>query len=198
MPARFFFATEHAKTNVMTLAPPRLVPEKPFPPYAYVPGLFPHPTKDRRGHQFSTSPETDFSVENWENSKLYLFAIDLFNYGFYWEAHEAWESLWTALGRTGTGADFLKGLVKLAAAGVKVRESKIAGVQVHAKRAKELFELVHTTMGTETHYMGLVIADLIEFSAEIENDPPRFYLESGEKPAVAVVFSYFLFPGQEI
>ena len=47
---------------------------------------------------------------------------DLLNHGFYWEAHEAWETLWHAAGRKGEIADFLKGLIKLAAAAVKARE----------------------------------------------------------------------------
>ena len=30
----------------------RLLPERPFPPYAYVPGRFPHPVRDPQGHSF--------------------------------------------------------------------------------------------------------------------------------------------------
>ncbi len=74
-----------------------------------------------------------------------MHAIDLFNHGFYWEAHEAWEALWHAAGRKGAAADFLKGLIKLAAAGVKAREGRAAGVRQHAQRAEELF----THMATE-------------------------------------------------
>ena len=36
------------------------------------------------------------------------------------KSHVAWESLWMACGRKGAVADFLKGLIKLAAAGVNV------------------------------------------------------------------------------
>jgi hypothetical protein len=51
--------------------------------------------------------------------RAYLRGIDLFNFGYWWESHEAWEGLWRACGRRGPAADFLKGLIKLAAAGVK-------------------------------------------------------------------------------
>ena len=56
---------------------------------------------------------------SWSQSHDYLLGCDLFNHGYYWEAHETWEGLWNACGRSGTTADFLKGLIKLAAAGVK-------------------------------------------------------------------------------
>jgi len=61
--------------------------------------------------------------------------IDLFNGGYYWESHVALESLWIACGRKGIVADFLKGLIKLAAAGVKGLEGKPEGVKSHSGRA---------------------------------------------------------------
>ncbi|MBI1348759.1 DUF309 domain-containing protein [bacterium] len=70
---------------------------------------------------------------------MHRHAIDLFNHGYYWEAHEAWEALWVAVGRSGPVADLLKGLIKLAAAGVKLRAGNAAGVQRHAQRARQLF-----------------------------------------------------------
>jgi predicted metal-dependent hydrolase len=112
-----------------------------LPPYSYVPGLAPHPTSDERGHSFGRHeplPRAE-EVANLIDSPQYRFAIDLFNHGYYWEAHEAWESLWHAAGRRGPTADFLKGLIKLAAAGVKAREASAAGVQRHAARAEALF-----------------------------------------------------------
>ena len=72
----------------------------------------------------------------------FRYGVDLFNHGYYWEAHEAWEGVWHACGRRGRLADFLKGLIHLAAAGVKSREGNLNGVVKHAERAKELFEIV--------------------------------------------------------
>src|SRR5262245_36145977 len=119
---------------------PRYCPERPLPPYSYVPGLAPHPTSDPRGHSFGhVEPQPPALDESsYSNNATYLYAIDLVNHGFYWEAHEAWEALWHAAGRRGTTADFLKGLIKLAAAGVKVREGRAAGTKQHADRAAEL------------------------------------------------------------
>jgi predicted metal-dependent hydrolase len=80
------------------------------------------------------------TVDNWRANPHYLRAVDLFNFGYYWEAHEAWEGLWIAAGRTGPVADALKGLIKLAAAGVKAYEGRPAGVRRHARRALELLD----------------------------------------------------------
>ena len=112
-----------------------------LPPYSYVPGLTPHPTSDPKGHSFGVDPPAAAPLEeaSFGGNPTYLHAIELFHHGFYWEAHEAWEALWHAAGRSGATADFLKGLIKLAAAGVKLREGRAAGVRLHARRARELF-----------------------------------------------------------
>src|SRR5688572_20912239 len=113
---------------------PRYCPERPLPPYSYVTGLTPHPTSDPRGHSFGQHepPPAPLDEATYRNNPIYRYAIDLFNHGYYWEAHEEWEALWHAAGRAGTTAEFLKGLIKLAAAGVKAREGRPAGVRQHA------------------------------------------------------------------
>jgi len=68
-----------------------------------------------------------------------------FNAGFYWEAHEAWESFWHALGRTTPEARCVQGLIHLTAACVKIREGKAAGVKSHTQRARELMAKVEAT-----------------------------------------------------
>ncbi len=119
---------------------PKRYSDRPLPPYSHVPGLTPHPVSDPRGHMHGDEEEDPpaLSPDDWERSPTFLYAIDLFNYGFYWEAHEAWEQLWIAAGRVGPTADFLKGLIKLAAAGVKLREGNSEGVLRHGKRAEQL------------------------------------------------------------
>jgi predicted metal-dependent hydrolase len=119
--------------------PPRYSARQ-LPPYSYVTGQFPHPIRDPAGHSYGQLPEsvTTLDESNWRTNPAWLWAIDLFNRAFYWEAHEAWEGLWHAAGRRGPTADFLKGLIKLAAAGVKHREGRPEGVRRHAARAIEL------------------------------------------------------------
>jgi hypothetical protein len=130
-----------------------------FPPYTYVPGSgTPHPVSDPRGHMHNHTEEISPTLDprHWCENETYLYAVDLFNHGFYWEAHEAWESLWHAAGHHGQMADFLKGLIKLAAAGVKQLEQNPAGVNRHLARAAELLSSVG-----ESNFCGVNLAVLI-------------------------------------
>jgi hypothetical protein len=99
---------------------------------------------------------------------VYLYALDLFNGRYYWECHEQLESLWRAAGR-GLVADFLKGLIKLAAAGVKHLEGKPVGVKSHACRAAELFQAVAKEQG-EGHFLGLSLPGLMDLAKAVCRD----------------------------
>jgi hypothetical protein len=141
----------------------RLVPDEPFPLYSFVPGLFPHPSADPTGHSYGRVPVLPQPLDpaHWQSSRLYLYGIDLFNFGYYWEAHEAWEELWQACGRRGLTAIVLKGLIHLAAAGVKVRERRPEGVRSHGLRAAELFRLAADELNPSGDiYLGLSLAEL--------------------------------------
>ncbi|HZZ82439.1 MAG TPA: DUF309 domain-containing protein [Gemmataceae bacterium] len=148
---------------------PRLIPDEPFPAYAFIPGRNPHPTSDPAGHSYRIEPAVPDQVhpEKWRECRPYLFGIDLFNAGYFWESHAAWESVWIACGRRGIVADFLKGLIKLAAAGVKASEGKAAGVVSHSGRAVELFS--HVGQATN-HLMGFTIVDLIALAEDIRKN----------------------------
>ena len=171
--------------------PPRFVPGEPFPAYAYVTGRFPHPTRDPRGHSFGHRPiePPPLTTENWSSSQTYLFGCDLFNHGYYWEAHEVWEGLWQACGRRGTTADFLKGLIKLAAAGVKAREGRPLGVARHAARATELFRLVCRQLNG-LQYLGFQIDWLVALAGEL----PQHLIPIAQDAPVEVVFDFVLVP----
>jgi predicted metal-dependent hydrolase len=103
-----------------------------------------------------------------DNSR-WLYALDLFNAGFYWEAHEVWESFWNALGRTTTEALVVQGLIHLAAAAVKIREGKPAGVTRHSQRARELLGDLRTagvggTLGLAPESISAVVTELETFT----------------------------------
>ena len=148
----------------------RFLADEPFPPYAFVPGRFPHPTADPAGHSFGITPVVPprLDPEKWHECRPYLYGIDLFNGGYYWESHVAWESMWLACGRKGDVADFLKGLIKKAAAGVKALEEMPEGVKSHSGRAAELWRGVVRSLKTEhDFFMGFRISELIEVAEEI-------------------------------
>jgi uncharacterized protein len=167
---------------------PRLAPGIPLPPYAFVPGRWPHPFSNPAGHRFGHDlPDTQVpDPEHWADSLHYLVGLDLFNHGYYWEAHEAWESLWHACGRRGPSATYFKALIQLAVAGVKAREQRPDGVLKHARRAKELFAEIDAE-----HWMGLSLRELMAHAEEIIADPP-----TSRDPAagVEIVFAFVLWP----
>jgi hypothetical protein len=106
----------------------------------------------------------------WGCSEHYRRGLALFNAGYYWEAHEAWEALWHAHGRAGPTAALLKGLIKLAAAGVKVRQGQPRGVATHARRAGVLFEEVRKACGPSR--LGLDLEQLAGHARDIAERPP--------------------------
>ena len=183
----------------------RLCPDRPLPPYSYVPGRMPHPISHPAGHSYQqheissgevsqSSPATLRLVSEWRKCREYLFGIDLFNHGFYWEAHETWEQLWIACGRSGREADFLKGLIKLAAAGVKVREGRPIGVQRHASRARELFQLVSEKRidGLTDYLGGLDLRALCDEAEQISKNANSIIDDSDD--LLTAAFRLKLFP----
>ena len=126
--------------------------------------MSPHPIREPHGHSFGETDDVPIDGDDVESVKAaHHWAVDLFNFGYYWEAHEAWEAIWHAFGRGGTEANFVKALIKLAAAGVKAREGNAVGVQRHARRASELFRLVAEDSGHGVDLFGL---DPIRLAAE--------------------------------
>lgn len=157
--------------------PLRQHPEIELPAYSYVPGKFPHPISDPDGHSYQSQPPVidSFDANAWPDCDAYLRGIDLFNSGYYWEAHESWEAVWIATGRNGRTADFLKGLIKLAAALVKAREGNERGVMRHATRAIELFREVHVPCEAEqVCLLGLRLSTLIADSRRLAEQPNKF------------------------
>lgn len=173
---------------------PRLLPDEALPPYAYLPRQTPHPTRDPAGHSYGhqTVPLAALDVSRWNECRPYLRGIDLFNHGYYWEAHEAWESLWHACGRTGLTADFLRGLIRLTAAGFKSRQGHPAGVSRHAAAAAQLFAQVAAGLaGEQPCYMGLSLAELARFAGRANRLSAACVADSR---AQMVVFPFVLRP----
>lgn len=153
-------------------ASPRFLPDVALPPYAYVPGRTPHPVSNPAGHSFGAAPPVAECPESadWRGSALYLRGIDLFNHGFYWEAHEVWEALWHACRQANGPADFFKALIKLAAAGVKAREGRSEGVKRHARRAASLLAGV-AAAEPSGRMMGLSLSELQERARDVAQRP---------------------------
>jgi hypothetical protein len=162
----------------------------PLPPYTYVPGgPWPHPhhladAATNAGAAAGQQP-SDASKESWQ--ARFWYGVRLFNAGYYWEAHEVWEDLWHVEGRRGPAADVLRALIKLAAAGVKVRERRENGVRTHCHRAGELFAAVAGQGGCPS--IGLDLQLWAERAREWARNPPQ---DPG--PPDAAVSRVFAFP----
>ena len=163
-------------------------PPDPLPAHAYIPGG-PYPRPDDEIRRLPVGRIADDGAD-WPQSAPYLRGISLWNAGYYWEAHEVWESLWHAHGRTGPTADIIKALIKLAAAGVKVRQNQRHGIVIHAQRAADLLRQVEQTVGD--NYLGLDLSHLAKCAQAIANYPPTDPLAI-ESP-VARVFDFTIEP----
>jgi len=176
--------------------PPRLVPDRSFPAYAYVPGRTPHPTRDPGGHSHGEAVEPPEPPDpgHWRSSADYLYGIDLFNHGFYWEAHEAWEGLWVACGRRGPTATYLQGLINLAAAGFKARWGNPRGMRANAETALRLFKSAASQVEpSASAYMGLDVRALADAAATIARRGAAATRSPGDQSSLA--FDLILRPG---
>ena len=156
---------------------------EPLPTNAYIPGgPFPRPE------------ESDYRPETLRSdSTAYLHGFSLFNAGFYWEAHEVWECLWHGAGRVGPVADLLRGLIKLAAAGVKVRQNQRHGVVTHATRAAAVFDSARAASSTST-LLGMDLIKLAEIARSLAESPPS--TESKLSDSIVRIFDFTLLPNE--
>ncbi len=182
-------------TKPSTARPPRLAPDRPLPPYAYLPGRTPHPTRDAEGHSYGVKHDVPEPPEPraWRACGDYLYGIDLFNHRFYWEAHEAWEGLWVASGRRGLTATYLQALINLAAAGFKAQWGSAPGMRANAETALRLFRSTLSQLGSdETRYMGLDVGALADYAGQIAKARQITKADTGNQDAS--VFDLLLRP----
>ncbi len=171
--------------------------DRPWPSYTHIPGVTPHPLRDPAGHSYratdssgadtAPAPQAPLTWSNLLWHPEFQWAVRLFNAGYYWESHEAWEAVWHAAGRTGDLADFLKGLIKLAAAGVKLREHNLVGVERHARRALDLFgEVQESQAGSVNTSTHIPLRELIEITDQLVRLPPPLPVDQTGEPVTSL------------
>jgi hypothetical protein len=104
----------------------RRLPARPLPATTFVAGLSPRPP--------------DGWCDDVDRAEWFDFGCDLFDAGCYFEAHELWELCWRAARAVGNDDDarFVQGLIKLAAAGVKLLAGAEAPRRSHVEAAAQL------------------------------------------------------------
>lgn len=91
---------------------------QPFPAYRHLPGITPHPLTHPEGHGGAMPARAGTPEACLEN---FLFGCDLYNHGYWWEAHEAWEMVWHAVNREGPRALMLQAMIQAANTHLKLR-----------------------------------------------------------------------------
>ena len=155
----------------------RYAPDRELPPYAYLPGgALPHPTQHPEGHSFRGAgehgPEAGyFEPQRWRENGDYRFGIDLYNFGYLWEAHEVWEGLWHQAKHDEVQADLLQGLIQCAAAALKVPMEQPGGLAKLTRTGTERLERVARLGGPG--YMGLDLLDFVRSFRAFAGSSPR-------------------------
>jgi predicted metal-dependent hydrolase len=137
-------------------APPLWLPDEPFPPYRFVPGQAPHPLMPGGyAHGLRVTPPPFRAAERWRENRAYLRGLDLFNRGWWWEAHEAWESYWHVVeGRDAVQHDLFKALIQLAACALQRERGSDPGA------ARLLFSAVRLLEGLQRETGGARLCGL--------------------------------------
>jgi hypothetical protein len=136
----------------------RHCPHLPLPQYRYVPG-----TRPKEEHR-KDLPRLKFenqSPEDWRKNEPYLYGIDLYHEGFYYEAHEVWEELWHRVGHHSPQGQFLKALIQLAAAQLKRKMNDERPTRRLLVSLTKILRTLSSASQGET-WMGLNLKKLIQ------------------------------------
>ena len=95
-----------------------------LPTIPYTPGKTERPTLDPLENE-EVTPQPISKLPTY-NNPFFLYGLDLFNNGFYWEAHETWEELWH-LEDSILHKRMIQGFIQLAASMVKRNQGNSDG-----------------------------------------------------------------------
>lgn len=101
-----------------------------------------------------------WSPLDWRRLEPYLAGVDLYNFAYWWEAHEVLEALWHAAGRTSPHARFVQGIIHVSAANLNIHRRNLAAGRRQAHRGIERLRRQGGLV-----YMGI---DVDEFTTRVE------------------------------
>ncbi|MBN1957558.1 MAG: DUF309 domain-containing protein [Desulfuromonadales bacterium] len=130
--------------------------QRSLPSYRHLPFQNPHPFLDVDGHSYgeNLAPVEGFGQTSWTEAEDYLYAVDLFNNGFWWEAHERLKQVSIGAGRESTAGRFIQGLIQVSAGLLKHFMAQDAP-------ARALIELGLSNLEVEQNpYLGIDVAAL--------------------------------------
>ncbi|MCE9625455.1 MAG: DUF309 domain-containing protein [Deltaproteobacteria bacterium] len=128
--------------------------------------MHPHPVIDPKGHSYKKEEEKPeyLPPEKWKQNDLYLYGIDLFNNGYWWEAHEAWETIWLTTPKTDLEGQYLQGLIQFSASLLKLFSGSEKGFQNLLRESQKRFHFCLKEMSERKmrHFMGLDLENWIK------------------------------------
>jgi hypothetical protein len=136
--------------------------QTPFPKYRYIPKTLPHPEIHPEGHSYGkkSAPEKFIPPEKWPLSETYLYGVDLFNHGYWWEAHEAWEKVWMTTPKHDNHGQFLQGIIQCSAALLKLYSGNQRGFEKLLEEGKKRLEFcLNQIPAPQKHFMGLKLGE---------------------------------------
>lgn len=144
----------------------RYCPHIAFPPYRHLPGVTPHPIRDPLGHSYGIEEEHDENLlppEMWRQNEDYLYGVDLYNFAYWWEAHEAWEGLWHRA--EDTYRLFLQGLIQVSASLIKYHMRMLRPLCTLSTAGRSKLRQVIVESGDmASNYMGINLPEFLEIA----------------------------------
>jgi len=151
---------------------------RPFPPYRHLPGTTPHPERSPQGHMYRVREPAAHRLtqDGWAENEDFLFGVDLFNAGYFWEAHTFWERLWALEETSPEIRRFLQAIIQTAAACLKIRQGQVAGARKLLDRAG-LESLDGQKLGIDLHALARDVRRFVEGDQE----PPHLDLLTSDE-----------------
>ena len=150
--------------------------QKTLPPYRYIPSQHPHPVIDPKGHSYQKAEEKlkYCSPEAWVHNESYLYGVDLFNHGYWWEAHEAWENVWLTTAKHDLEGQYLQSLIQFSAALLKLYSGSKRGFDNLYREAEKRmrFCLAELSVQHRRIFMGLHLEHWMEKMETFKNSLP--------------------------
>ena len=117
--------------------------------------------------------DSPLSSTDYKNSVVWLYAIDLFNHGYYWETHGVIEVIWNRFEYESETAQFFQGIIQIAAGLLKLNYK-------NRKAAKVLIKEGNARIGVSTSF-GIDIkkfqSDVTSFVSGKSNNRPVIILQ---------------------
>jgi hypothetical protein len=114
--------------------------------------------------------------DSWGENEDFLFGVDLFNAGYFWEAHVFWERLWALQETEPRVRRVLQSIIQAAAACLKARQGRIAGARKLLDRAR-LESLEGRELGIDVSALARDARRFVEGNEE----PPHLVLSIESK-----------------